>query len=128
MARRSRCRRVLARMQPPWSGGTSGQALNRSDRTVMDDKELDALDQAIARIEGFPLAICSCSGNAIRPDRSPYTPTRDADETLRLLAKYVTKLIRMNDGVWAAVGPNGRACVGSTVSVAICRAIVEARL
>ncbi|GAC1623853.1 MAG: hypothetical protein NVS9B10_09190 [Nevskia sp.] len=86
----------------------------------MNSHELDLLDSAIARIEGLP-------GSACDSEAGRYRPTRSSDETLRLMDKYIAKVVRMNDGDWAAIGPSGRACVGPTLPVAVCRAILEAR-
>ena len=92
----------------------------------MNDNELDLLDSAIARIEGPPTAIVDATGEALRPDRSPYRPTRDPQEALRLAEKYIARVVRLDRG-WAAVGPGGRACTGPTLPVAVCIAIVEAQ-
>lgn len=94
----------------------------------MNGDELDVLDQTIARIVGSPAIGISSSGQAIYyQDRSPYRPTRNPDETVHLIDRYIAKVVRMNDGTWAAVGPSGRACVGHTLAIAVFRAVVEAR-
>ena len=93
----------------------------------MKSTELDMLDSAIAAIEGLATTTASTSGQVIHRDRSqPYRPTRDADEALRLMDKYISRVVK-TEGAWAAVGPGGRACVGPTLPVAVCMAIVEAR-
>jgi len=92
----------------------------------MNSDDLDLLDSAIAEIEGSPTATVTSSGEALRLDRSPYRPTRDPDEALRLMDKYIARVVRTKDA-WAAVGPSGRACVGPTLPIAVCIAIVEAR-
>lgn len=92
----------------------------------MDHNDLDSLDHAIAGIEGLRLADHDEGDTGGRPDRLPYQPTRNSDQALRLMDKYIAKVVKMNDG-WAAVGPNGRACFGPTLPIAICVAIVEAR-
>ena len=92
----------------------------------MNSTDLDFLDSSIAEIEGSATATVSSKGEAIRHDQSRYQPTRDPDEALRLMDKYIARVVRTNDA-WAAVGPNGRACVGPTLPIAVCMAIVEAR-
>jgi hypothetical protein len=90
----------------------------------MKNIELDQLDSAIAGIEGPGIAILGLVGEALRLDQTPYRPTRDGDEALRLLEKYVTRTKKLADG-WAAIGPSGRACIGPTLSIAVCRAVIE---
>lgn len=92
----------------------------------MKSTDLDQIDSAIADIEGPTIAMVGASGEAFRPDHSPYRPTRDRDEALRLLEKYIARTKKLDDG-WAAIGPNGRACVGPTLAIAVCRAVIEAR-
>ena len=92
----------------------------------MDNNDLDSLDHAIANIEGLSVASHDEGGRNRRAGPLPYQPTRNSDEALRLMDKYIAKVVKMNDG-WAAVGPNGRACFGPTLPIAICVAIVEAR-
>ena len=92
----------------------------------MNSTDLDFLDSAIAEIEGSATATLSSNGKAIRGDQSRYRPTRDPDEALRLMDKYIARVVRTNDA-WAAVGPSGRACVGPTLPIAVCMAIAEAR-
>jgi len=91
----------------------------------MEPSDLDVLDHAIAGIEGLRLA--DRDDNLDSDTRKiPYQPTRNSDEALRLMDKYIAKVVKMTGG-WAAVGPNGRACFGPTLPIAICVAIVEAR-
>lgn len=85
--------------------------------------ELDHLDSAVAGIEGKAVAILGLTGQALRLDQTPYRPTRDRDEALRLLEKYITRIKKLDNG-WAAVGPSGRAFIGSTLSIAVCRAVI----
>jgi len=92
----------------------------------MNSVDLDVLDSAVAEIEGSAIANVRSSEEAIRRDRSQYRPTRDPDEALRLMNKYIARVVRMKDA-WVAVGPSGRACVGPTLPIAVCMAIVEAR-
>lgn len=92
----------------------------------MNQHDLDSLDHAIASIEGMGSAYRGGSDPEDSQGQSPYRPTRDSDEALRLMDKYIAKVVKMTDG-WAAVGPNGRACFGPTLPIAICVAIVEAR-
>jgi hypothetical protein len=92
----------------------------------MNSADLDSLDSAIAGIEGPTVAFVGTNGEALCPDSSPYRPTRDPNEALRLLDKYIDRVVKLN-GAWAAVGPCGRACVGPTLPIAVCKAIVEAR-
>ena len=91
------------------------------------DDELDILDSVLARLEGPPTVGIGSNGRAVYADRSPYRPTRTPAEIFRLIEKYIAKVIRMDDGTWAAIGPSGRACVGATLSIAVCKAIVEFR-
>ncbi|WP_295686561.1 hypothetical protein [uncultured Nevskia sp.] len=91
------------------------------------DDELDILDSVLARLEGPPTVGIGSNGRAVYADRSPYRPTRTPAEILRLIEKYIAKVVRMDDGNWAAVGPSGRACVGETLSIAVCKAIIEFR-
>ena len=92
----------------------------------MNSAELDLLDTSIARIEGTSVAIVSCSGEAKRPDQSPYQPSRDPNEALRLVEKYIARVVRLSDG-WAAVGLGGRASTGATLPIAVCIAVIEAQ-
>lgn len=87
--------------------------------------ELDIIDAMLARFEGPPTFGISAQGRAIHADRSPYQPTRNPHELLRLIDKYIVRLIRMDDGNWAAVGPAGRAMVAATLPVAVCRAVLS---
>lgn len=91
------------------------------------NEDLDILDSLLARLEGSPAFGIGSDGGAIYADRSPYRPTRTPAEALRLMEKYIAKVIRMDDGTWAAIGPSGRACAGETLSIAVCKAIVESR-
>jgi len=93
----------------------------------MTSHELDALDAAIGWLEGFPPASAGKLGTAARFDRPVYSPTRSPEEILRLMDKYIRKVVRMSDGEWAAVGPSGRACVGPTLAISVCKAIVDPR-
>lgn len=92
-----------------------------------DNDELDILDAMMARFEGPPSFGISAQGRAVHADRSPYQPTRNPDELLRLIDKYIVRLIRLDDGTWAAVGPAGRATVGPSIPVAVCRAVLAFR-
>jgi len=93
----------------------------------MTSNELDALDSAIAWLEGVPTASSGKLGTEARFDRPAYRPTRSPEETLRLMEKYIRKVVRLNDGEWAAVGPSGRASVGPTLAISVCKAVVEPR-
>lgn len=90
----------------------------------MNSTELDQLDSAIAGIEGPSIATVGSGGKALRLDQSPYRPTRDRDEALRLLEKYIARTKKLDDG-WAAIGLSGRACIGPTLPIAVCRAVIE---
>lgn len=92
----------------------------------MDYNDLDSLDKAIAGIEGLGPQGHDLQGADRSAGQPAYQPTRDPDEALRLMDKYIAKAVKMTDG-WAAVGPNGRACFGVTLPIAVCVAIVEAR-
>ena len=94
--------------------------------TIMNSADLDFLDSTVAGIEGLPIATLNSAGAAIRPDQSPYRPSRDPDEILRLINKYIDRVVRLNDG-WVAVGKSGRACSAATLPIAVCMAIIEAR-
>jgi len=89
--------------------------------------ELDILDAMLARFEGPPAFGISAQGRAVYADRSPYQPTRNPEELLRLIETYIGRLIHMEDGSWAAVGPAGRATVAPSLAVAVCRAVLEFR-
>lgn len=89
----------------------------------MKSTELDQLDFAIAGIEGPRIATLGLIGKALNPDQTPYRPTRDGKEALRLLEKYITRTKKLDNG-WAAIGPSGRACIGPTLSIAVCRAVI----
>ncbi len=91
-----------------------------------NDTDLDLLDSAIAGIEGLSPEESATEGKATRRKRAQYRPTRDPDEALRLMDKYIARVVRTRDA-WAAVGPSGRCCVGPTLPIAVCMAIVEAR-
>jgi hypothetical protein len=91
----------------------------------LDSDQLDILDSGLARFEGPPAFGINSKGRAVYADRSPYRPTRTPAEIIRLIEKYIVKIVRLSDGSWAAVGPSGRACVGNTLSIAVCMAIVE---
>ena len=93
----------------------------------MNSTDLDALDSAVAAIERAAVATEGARGGAKHLDRSPYRPTRDPGEALRLIDKYISRVQKVN-GAWAAVGPNGRACVGDTLPIAVCKAVAEAQL
>ena len=41
--------------------------------------------------------------------------------------RQIARLIRMDDGSWAAIGPAGRATVAPSLPVAVCRAVLEFR-
>lgn len=88
----------------------------------MESTEFDLLDAAVARLEGPEVAAISGWGRALRPDGTPYQPTRQCEEAARLMEKYVCRLIKLN-GRWAAVGCDGRAHVGLTFPVAVCKAV-----
>lgn len=90
----------------------------------MNCANLDLLDSVVAKIEGPVIAMVNSTCVAKRLDQSPYRPTRDPHEALRLMDKYIGRVVKMNGG-WAAVGPNGRACIGPTLSIAVCIAIIE---
>ncbi len=90
----------------------------------MNYADLDLLDCAVARIEGFAVTPLNPDGKAADGDQSPYRPTRDPGEALRLMDKYIDRVVRTR-AAWAAVGPSGRACVGPTLPIAVCIAIVE---
>ena len=92
-----------------------------------DSDELDILDAMLARFEGPPTYGISAQGRAVYADRSPYQPTRNPEELLRLINLYIARLIRMDDGSWAAIGPAGRATVAPSLPVAVCRAVLEFR-
>ncbi len=92
-----------------------------------DSEELDMLDAMLARFEGPPTFGISAQGRAVYADRSPYQPTRNPAELLRLIDRYIARLIRMDDGSWAAIGPAGRATVAASLPVAVCRAVLEFR-
>jgi hypothetical protein len=91
----------------------------------MHSAALNSLDSAIATIEGPEVATLNSSGHAVRLDQSPYQPTRDPGEALRLVEKYIYKIQKVNGG-WLAVGSNGRACPGATLPIAVCAAIANA--
>ena len=91
----------------------------------MNNSELDQLDSEIARIEGRSVAHVPIMGGPPGKQPEPYRPTRDPDEALRLVEKYIARVIRLDHG-WAAIGPNGRACTGPTLPIAVCMAVVEA--
>lgn len=92
----------------------------------MNTPDLDRLDSAIAQIEGSSVATLDGSGGARRLDQSPYQPSRDPNEALRLLDKYIARVVRLNDG-WAAVALSGRASSGPTLPIAVCIAVIEAQ-
>lgn len=91
----------------------------------MDHRDLDSLDYAIAGIEGLEVPTPYQVERDERRTAPAYRPTRNSDEALRLMDKYIARVVKMNNG-WAAVGPTGRACFGPTLPIAICVAIVEA--
>jgi|GEM_PF-3361937 len=93
----------------------------------MTSSELDALDSAIAWLEGVPSLSSGKPGTEARFERPAYRPTRSPEETLRLLEKYIRKVVRLDNGDGVAVGPSGRASVGPTLAVSVCKAIVEPR-
>ena len=92
-----------------------------------DSEELDTLDAMLARFEGPPTFGISAQGRAVYADRSPYQPTRNPAELLRLIDRYIARLIRMEDGTWAAIGPAGRATVAASLPIAVCRTVLEFR-
>jgi hypothetical protein len=92
----------------------------------MNSIDLDLLDSAIAEIEGTATALVNSAGEAMGPSRTPYRPTRDPNEALRLMDKYISRVVRTKDA-WAAVDRGGRACVGPTLPIAVCLAIVGTR-
>ncbi len=81
--------------------------------------DLDRIDAVIALLEGPGIAILNGEGKAVRPDMTPYQPTREWGEAMRLMDKYISRLVRLSDG-WAAVDRNGRAHIGPTALIAIC--------
>ena len=83
--------------------------------------DLDRIDAVIALLEGPGIAVLNGEGRAVRPDMTPYQPTREWGEAMRLMDKYISRLVRLSDG-WAAVDRNGRAHVGPTALIAICMA------
>jgi len=83
--------------------------------------DLDRIDAVIALLEGPTIAMLNGAGKAVRPDMTPYQPTREWGEAMRLMDKYISRLARLNNG-WAAVDRNGRAHVGPTALIAICTA------
>ena len=89
----------------------------------MSQPELDRMDAAIAILEGPRIATLDSRGRAIRHNRMPYKPTRERDEAMRLMDKYITRMVRLT-GMWAAVGRNGRAYFGPTSEIAICKAVI----
>ncbi|NGY06640.1 hypothetical protein [Solimonas terrae] len=85
---------------------------------------LDALDAAVAVHEGRTVASLNAAGLPIRPDGSPYRPTRDPGEAHRLMEKYVERMAK-RPHAWIAIGANGRAEVGNTASIATCKVVVN---
>lgn len=94
---------------------------------AFESDQLDIIDSGLARFEGPPSFGINSSGRAVYADRTPYRPTRTPAEITRLIEKYIEKVVRLSDGRWAAVGPSGRACVGSTLPIAVCMAVIEFR-
>lgn len=90
----------------------------------MNQSDLDQMDAAIALLEGTGIATLDAEGKAVRGDRTPYRPTRDRGEAMRLMDKYIVRMAKLN-GAWAAVGADGRAHLGPTSLIAICRAVVS---
>jgi hypothetical protein len=82
---------------------------------------LDRIDAVIALLEGPGIAALDGEGRAVRPDMTPYQPTREWGEAMRLMDKYITRLVRLSDG-WAAVDRNGRAHAAPTALIAVCTA------
>lgn len=74
--------------------------------------ELDALDAAVAVSQGQAVASLGPGGLAVRPDGSPYQPTRQPGEAQRLIDHYVQRLVKLPHA-WIAVGANGRAEFGA---------------
>jgi len=91
----------------------------------MKNNDLDVLDSAVAAIEKVFDEPDRSPSRSLRYDSRPYRPTRDAEETLRLIDKHITRIVRIDLG-WAAVGPSGRACFGTTLPIAVCKAIIGA--
>jgi hypothetical protein len=88
----------------------------------MTKVDLDRIDAAVALIEGPDVAALDQEGRAVRPDMTPYKPTRERGEAMRLMDKHITRMAKLSGG-WAAIGLNGRAYVGPTSLIAICAAI-----
>lgn len=55
--------------------------------------DLDRIDAAIAGLEGGAVAVVGDAGLALCPDGTPYQPTRQREEAMRLLEKYVIRLV-----------------------------------
>lgn len=91
---------------------------------ALQSSELDIIDAAVASLEGHAVATIDICGRARRKDSSPYRPTRELEEAMRLMNKYVTRMVKL-DHAWAAVGQSGRAYIGPTACIAICKAVVE---
>lgn len=92
----------------------------------MNKTALELLDSTAAENEGDSGEGADFVGHTIRRDQMPYEPARDPKEVLRLMEKYIHRVVRVENG-WAAIGSNGRACVGSTLPIAICMAAVESQ-
>ena len=90
----------------------------------MDTQHLNLLDSAVADIEGISGGRKHNAGGIANQKTTPYHPTTDSEEALRLMDKYISRVVKLPDG-WVAVGPNGRACLGQTLPIAVCVAIVE---
>ena len=91
----------------------------------MKNDDLDVLDSAVAAIEKVFDEPDQSPSRSRRYDSRLYRPTRDAEETLRLIDKYISRIVKMDHG-WAAVGSSGRACFGPTLPIAVCKAIIGA--
>jgi hypothetical protein len=89
----------------------------------MNKIDMDQIDAAIAALEGQQCATINAEGKAVRRDKTPYKPTRERTEAMRLMDKYIERLVKLS-GIWAAVGRNGRAYLGPTSLIAICLAVL----
>jgi hypothetical protein len=125
MERSSWLRDFILRKNPPLQNRAM-RGLQIAIGTAMNRDELDLLDSSVASIEGVYDEAVYASTRSSRFDSRPYRPSRDAEETLRLMDKYISRAVKMEGG-WAAIGPSGRACFGPTLSIAVCKAIVEGR-
>lgn len=99
-------------------------------------REFAELDLAVAQADGRQAFIAGphywqiserglCLNNTPF-DTSPYQPTRDGGEAMRLLEKYRLTVGAVMGGGWSAFS-DGVNETGSTPAIAICRAVVALR-